>query len=182
VPRLVLLRPCDCRQPVRRRRAGVQRLLGQFSCEHLLHWPLSHRPNHTMQAFISELKSGEGGYVRSTGNNTVSLHSDATVDPIYSACSGSTARMSTVRIRIARRPYGTGAVAVENVAGDQGDPLRYCAILAVYGLATSSVLECFLNLSFLPGRIPVGCLTSGTDPSNPGSAGKPRLTAPLTAV
>ena len=41
-------------------------------------------PLNTMQASISALKSGEGCYVRSAGNNTVSLHSDATLDPIYS--------------------------------------------------------------------------------------------------
>jgi hypothetical protein len=41
-------------------------------------------PLNTMQASIPALKSGEGCYVRSAGNNTVSLHSDATVDPIYS--------------------------------------------------------------------------------------------------
>jgi hypothetical protein len=40
-------------------------------------------PSNTMQAFIPLLKDGEGCYVRSAGNNTVSLHSDATVDPIY---------------------------------------------------------------------------------------------------
>jgi hypothetical protein len=39
-------------------------------------------PN-TMQHFILPLKSGGGCYVRRIGNNTVSLHSDATVDPIY---------------------------------------------------------------------------------------------------
>jgi hypothetical protein len=41
-------------------------------------------PLNTMQAFIPALKTGEGCYVRSAGNNTVGLHSDATVDPIYS--------------------------------------------------------------------------------------------------
>jgi hypothetical protein len=37
----------------------------------------------TMQQSILPLKSGEGCYVRSAGNNTVSLHSDASVDPTY---------------------------------------------------------------------------------------------------
>jgi hypothetical protein len=41
-------------------------------------------PLNTMQVAIPALKSGEGCYVRSAGNNTVSMHSDATVDPIYS--------------------------------------------------------------------------------------------------
>jgi hypothetical protein len=41
-------------------------------------------PLNTMQASISVLKKGEGCYVRSAGNNTVSLHSDATLDPINS--------------------------------------------------------------------------------------------------
>jgi hypothetical protein len=40
-------------------------------------------PN-TMQDSISTLKSGEGCYVRSAGNNTVSMHSDATMDPLDS--------------------------------------------------------------------------------------------------
>jgi hypothetical protein len=39
-------------------------------------------PN-TMQAFIPQLKSGDGCYVRNTGNNTLSLHGDATIDPIF---------------------------------------------------------------------------------------------------
>lgn len=41
-------------------------------------------PLNTLQASAPQLKSGEGCYVRSAGNNTVSMHSDATVDPIYS--------------------------------------------------------------------------------------------------
>ena len=40
-------------------------------------------PVNTMQGSIP-VKSGEGCYVRSTGSNTVSMHSDATLDPIYS--------------------------------------------------------------------------------------------------
>jgi len=41
-------------------------------------------PLNTLQPFIPALKTGEGCYVRGAGNNTVSLHSDATLDPIYS--------------------------------------------------------------------------------------------------
>jgi hypothetical protein len=37
-----------------------------------------------MQAYIPVLKAGDGCYVRSAGDNTVSMHSDATLDPIYS--------------------------------------------------------------------------------------------------
>jgi len=41
-------------------------------------------PLNTMQASIPLLRNGDGCYIRSAGSNTVSLHSDATVDPIYS--------------------------------------------------------------------------------------------------
>ena len=41
-------------------------------------------PLNTMQASIPLLRNGDGCYIRSAGSNTVSLHSDVTVDPIYS--------------------------------------------------------------------------------------------------
>jgi hypothetical protein len=41
-------------------------------------------PLNTVQGSILPLKTGEGCYVRSNGNDTVGLHSAADLDPVYS--------------------------------------------------------------------------------------------------